>query len=326
MGLTKPFAFLGTSGEAVFDPTLGGTISPAHWYDFTDSSTMTLDGSNKINIISSKGTITPGTLATGSLGDGTPIVKYQPTYWVGPEYDSTNKYTIFSGSDSAIFGITQDTHSSLARKYGTSPGYDLGFASGSQYTTVFFGSPDYDTYSENGAQISISNKGNGSTGLPEEDSWLIIGNGAYAGNQTFTSDSVANRINTAGRHRLSFLIPSNRYIAMGYSGSAEVNGSVGPWQSIYGIMDGTDPSTGFNMKVTSTNTGSAATPLTRDGNNSIHENLNIGSRSRNNVYKGGQFRVRHVLSYQTILTGAQIDALNASYANAYPDDNLNPTP
>jgi len=325
MGLTKPFAFMGTSGPAEFDPTLGGAISPAHWYDFTDSSTMTLDGSNKINIISSKGTLTPATLATGSSG-GLPITKYSSTYWVGPEYDSTNKYTTFSGSDASIFGITQNTHSSLARKYGTAPGYDLGFASGSQYTTVFFGSPDYDSYSANGTQISISNKGQGSTGLPEEDSWLVIGNGAYAGNQTFTAESVANRINTAGRHRLSYLSPSNRYISMGYSGSAEVNGSVGPWQSIYGLMDGTDPSTGFNMKVTSTNTGSADTPLTRDGNNSIHENLTVGSRSRNNVYYGGQFRVRHVISYQTILTDQQIDDLNASYANAYPDDNLNPTP
>ncbi len=326
MGLTKPFAFMaGASAEAGFDPTLGGAISPAHWYDFTDDSTMTLDGSNKINIISSKGTLTPATLATGSSG-GSPIFKYQSPRWVGPEYDAVNKYTIFSGSDDFIFGITQDTHSSLARKYGTSPGYDLGFASGSQYTTVFFGSPDYDTYSGNAAQISISNKGNGSTGLPEEDSWLLIGNGAYAGDQTFTAESVANKVNTAGRHRLSFLLPSNRYISMGYSGSAEVNGSVGPWQSIYGLMDGTDPSTGFNMKVTSTNTGSAATPLTRDGNASIHENLNIGSRSRDNVYAGGQFRVRHVLSYQTILTDQQIDDLNASYANAYPDDNLNPTP
>jgi hypothetical protein len=323
MGLTKPFAFLGTSGGPVFDPTLGGAISPAHWYDFTDSSTMTLNGNNKINIISSKGTLTPATLATGSN------FKYQTAslasgFWIGPEYDSTNKYTIFSGSDDAIFGITKDTNSTLSRRYGTSPGYDLGFASGSQYTTVFFGSPDYDTYSGNNAQISISNKGNGSTGLPEEDNWLLIGNGAYAGNQTFTAESVANRINTAGRQRLRF--SGNKYISMGYSGSAEVNGSVGPWQSIYGIMDGTDPSTGFTMKVTSTNTGSAFPPLDRDGTNSLHENLTVGSRSRTDVNAGGQFRVRHVLSYQTILTDQQIDDLNASYAAAYPDDNLNPTP
>ena len=326
MGLTKPFAFMGgPSGPAVFDPTLGGAISPAHWYDFTDDSTMTLDGSNKINIISSKGTLTPATLATGSSG-GLPDFKYQSARWIGPEYDAVNKYTIFSGSDSSIVGIANDTNSALARRYGTAPGYDLGFASGSQYTTVFFGAPDYDSLPANGTQFSISNKGQGSTGLPEEDSWLIIGNGAYAGNQTFTSDSIANRINTAGRHRLSFLSPSNRYIAMGYSGSAEVTGSIGPWQSIYGLMDGTDPSTGFTMKVTSTNTGSAATPLTRNGNNSLHENLCIGSRSRTNVYAGAQFRVRHVLSYQSILTDQQIDALNASYAAAYPDDNFNPLP
>ena len=65
MGLTKPFAFMaGASAEAGFDPTLGGAISPAHWYDFTDDSTMTLDGSNKINIISSKGTLTPAEISS----------------------------------------------------------------------------------------------------------------------------------------------------------------------------------------------------------------------------------------------------------------------
>jgi len=307
--LTAPFGFLASQAAAGFDPTLGGALEPAHWYDFTDSATMTFSGS-KIIEMTSKGTI------SGSIAKGTGTKYTAVGRWIGPEYDAVNKVTTFSGS------LT--THSGLARQYGSSPTYDLGFASGSQYTTVAFIEPNWDM----GANLSwaISNKGNGSTGLPEEDSWCIIGNVNYAGNINYTTDAVNNVLNTVGRHRLSYLSPSNKYITMGYSGSSQVTGNIGPWVSIYGLMDGTDGTTGFNMKVTSTNTGSAATPLTRDGNNGSHENLAIGTRSRNNVYGGATFRVRHVLSYKTILTGDQIDDLNASYASAYPDDNFNPLP
>lgn len=307
--LVQPFGFLAPQTAAEFDPTLGGALEPAHWYDFTDSATMTFSGS-KIIEMTSKGTI------SGSIAKGTSTKYTAAGRWIGPEYDAVNQVTTFSGSST--------THSSLARQYGSSPTYDLGFSSGSQYTTVAFIEPNWDM----GAVViqAISNKGNGSTGLPEEDSWVLIGNIAYAGNLNYTVDAISQPARTIGRHRLSYLSPSNRYIAMGYSGSSQINGTVGPWVSVYGISDGTDPSTGFNMKVTSTNTGSAGTPITRDGNNGSHENLTIGSRSRNNVYGGPSFRVRHVLSYKTILTDQQIDDLNASYASAYPDDNLNPLP
>ena len=36
-----------------FDPTLGGTLTPAYWWDFTDSSTMTLT-STTVNTITDK--------------------------------------------------------------------------------------------------------------------------------------------------------------------------------------------------------------------------------------------------------------------------------
>lgn len=304
----QPFAFMAAAGGE-FDPTLDGVLEPAHWYDFTDSATMTFSGS-KIIEITSKGAI------TGSIAKGTGLKYTAAGRWIGPEYDEVNQVTTFSGSST--------THSSLAREYGSSPTYDLGFASGDQYTTVAFIEPNWNM--GNATIQAISNKGKGSTGLPEEDSWLLIGNSNYANNISYTVDAIQQTQRTLGRHRLSYLSPSNKYIAMGYSGSSQINGTVGPWVSIYGLMDGTDTSTGFNMKVTSTNTGSAGTPLTRNGNNSSHENLTVGSRSRNNVYTGVSFRVRHVISYKTILTGAQIDDLNASYDSAYPDDNLNPLP
>lgn len=305
---------MASPADTGFDPTLGGTLEPAHWYDFTDNTTMTFSGSKVIEI-TSKGSI------SGSIAKGTGT-KYT-TNWIGPEYDAVNKCTIFSGST----GGTSQLNSALARRYGTSPGYDLGFANGDQYTTAVFFEPDYFVLTPTntaGVTQAVSNKGQGSTGLPEEDTWLMIGRNSYAGQIDRMAESANSNLYVAGRHRLSFLSPSNRFTAMSYSGSSNVNGFIGPWQSVYGMNDGTDTSTGWQAMQTSANTGSAGTPLTRDGNNSTHENLTVGNRSRNNVYEGPNFRIRHLVSYKTILTGAQVDDLNASYAAAYPDDNFNP--
>lgn len=328
MGLTKPFAFLGTSGQAEFDPTLGGTLEPAHWYDFTDDTTMTFSGdpsdpnpfisSDTIIAITSKGSIS-GSLARASNLSLFP--KYDPlAYWIGPKYDPVNKLTIFSGS------VSTSKNSTLARKYGTSPGYDLGFANGDQYTTAVFYEGNWNDFSVGQGEWVVSNKGNGSTGLPEEDSWARLSRGNYAGTNNPVVDSVASTDYLYTGHRLSYLSPTNLTFYMSYSGSSEVVNGIGPFVSLYRVMDGTDTSTGFNVKFSSTNTGSADTPLTRDGNNSLHENLSIGSRSRTNAYGGTTFRIRHLLSYKTILTGANIDAINASYAAAYPNDNFNPLP
>jgi hypothetical protein len=309
MGLTKPFAFMGTSGPAEFDPTLGGTISPAHWYDFTDDSTMTFGGGgNIITEITSKGTITPGSIAKGT---GT---KYTTNY-VGPEYDSTNKLTIFSGSST--------TNSGLARRYGTSPGYDLGFGAGDQYTTAVFYEGNWSSVTGVNENV-VSNKGQGSTGLPEEDSWARLAMVTYPGTNQYVVDSVISSAYAYTGHRLS--TTNNVSYIMSYNGSSEVVNDIGPFVSLYRMNDGTDATTGFNVKLTSTNTGSATTPMNRNGNASTHENLSIGSRSRNNVYSGPTFRVRHLLSYKSILTGANIDDINASYTAAYPNDNFNPLP
>ena len=44
MGLTKPFAFMGSQDDGSWDPTLGGALSVQHHWDFTDTSTMTFGG------------------------------------------------------------------------------------------------------------------------------------------------------------------------------------------------------------------------------------------------------------------------------------------
>lgn len=314
-----PFAFM--AGAAVggeFDPTLGGTLQPAHWYDFTDDTTMTFSGSDAIIEITSKGSIS-GSLARASNLSLFP--KYDTlAYWIAPKYDSVNKLSIFSGS------VSVSKNSSLARRHGTSPGYDTGFANGDQYTTAVFYEANWNDFSVGQGDFVVSNKGFGSTGLPEEDSWARQGRGNYAGTNSTVVDSVASSDYQYSGHRLSFLSPTNLSFVMSYNGSSEIVNGIGPWVSLYRVMDGTDTSTGYNVKFSSTNTGSAGPPLTRDGNNSVHENLCIGSRSRTNVYGGTSFRIRHLLSYKTILTGANIDAINASYAAAYPNDNFNPLP
>lgn len=57
-----PFAFVkqevagGGPGPApAFDPTLEGSLSVTHWWDFTDDDNITIDGSNKFTAINDKG-------------------------------------------------------------------------------------------------------------------------------------------------------------------------------------------------------------------------------------------------------------------------------
>ena len=63
------------AGPAGFDPTLGGTLTQLdHWYDFTDSATMTLTGT-QVDAISSK-----GNAASFDISSRTGTVTYNTTY------------------------------------------------------------------------------------------------------------------------------------------------------------------------------------------------------------------------------------------------------
>jgi len=68
---------LAYGAAAGFDPTLGGTLSPYYWFDFTDSSTMVFSSGVNISTITSKGSNT-GNLSARSNQTTNPT--YQTTY------------------------------------------------------------------------------------------------------------------------------------------------------------------------------------------------------------------------------------------------------
>ena len=122
----QPFAYMAAAGGGGggFDPTLGGAISPYFWYDFTDSSTMTLSGTD-VTTIASKGSNT-GTLAPGTTG-----TKYTSAY-VAPTFNTT--HTTFNGNGTS-------TNSVMARRYGSGTyNTDGNFGADTSNTTICWSS------------------------------------------------------------------------------------------------------------------------------------------------------------------------------------------
>jgi len=50
-----PIGYFAAAAPTAFDPSLGGTLTVNHWWDFTDSSTMTLSGTNITSISDKQG-------------------------------------------------------------------------------------------------------------------------------------------------------------------------------------------------------------------------------------------------------------------------------
>jgi len=95
MGLTKPFAFMGSQGGGPWDPTIGGTFSVQHHWDFTDQDTMTfggtgVSGSEVASITDKVGSI-PFTPVNGPSGNALKIVSTG-------SFDVTEGATFLSGS------------------------------------------------------------------------------------------------------------------------------------------------------------------------------------------------------------------------------------
>ncbi len=120
-----------------FDPLLGGTLQPLMWYDFSDTGSMHITGSDIFGI-SSKGEY------TGSLVRANTSVNSKYAYtggggnprWIAPQFttqtapDYTNKlqYTYFRGE---VYNYDEPNgdgaHSSLAQRYNSGTLNDYGY-------------------------------------------------------------------------------------------------------------------------------------------------------------------------------------------------------
>lgn len=300
--LNTPFAFISEEVDTGFDPTLGGSVTPYFWYDFTDSGSMAFSASKVIEI-DSKGS------NTGSLARGTGT-KYT-TNWIGPEFDAINGYTVFSGS------VT--TNSALARRYGSgNPSADEGAANGDNNTALIFFQADWDGTS-NFYRLANWKGYNTTYSQPEEWSIAAVNNNfTYPGTTYYAATSPSSTINS---------IVSQKYfpnvsIYYSYSGSGLVNADgIGPWNSWFARLSGTGNT--YNAGRTTTEDFSYGGSLS-NGSNAIHENLCLGARSKTDEYGGPQFKIRHFLFYDSALTDTQIELLITDYKNNYAGDNLNP--
>ena len=303
--IVKPFGFMGMGSE--FDPTLGGTISPFFWYDFTDSDTMTLSGTDVVDI-ASKGS------NTGTLAKGTTATKYTTSY-IAPGY---------SGSFTKFNGTGANRNSCLSRKYGTgTPSADGNFGADTDNTSFFFIRPTWNQSSYTwvaswkGASVTVGSQ-------PEEWGMCMLSDGsAYPGTQNFMANSYATNSNLAVfSHALS---NTNNSGVFSYDGASKTTGQTLDQyhcQVVRNTSTGgsyADETVGRNTTdVTGTFNGPKNT-----GGSATQEYFTMGGRSRNDVLPGGNFEVTHVVIYESSLSDTQIDNVIASYNNAYPADNLN---
>lgn len=98
-----PIGFFAPSA-AGFDPSLGGTLSVAYWWDFTDSSTMSLTGTDVDSITDKQGsiTMTPYTGTTKATFDGT-----KTTFAGNATYYNTSNWVPSVMYRSADFTVVQ---------------------------------------------------------------------------------------------------------------------------------------------------------------------------------------------------------------------------
>ena len=117
------------AGLTPFDPTLGSTLEPLMWYDFSDTGSMHMTGSDIFGI-SSKGEYT-GSLVRGNTSINN---KYISSRWTAPQFISetspgnVNKlqYAYFNGNGD--YGqYADERHSSLAQLYNSGTLNDYGY-------------------------------------------------------------------------------------------------------------------------------------------------------------------------------------------------------
>ena len=306
----QPFAYMAAAGGGGggFDPTLGGAISPYFWYDFTDSSTMTLSGTD-VTTIASKGSNT-GTLAPGTTG-----TKYTSAY-VAPTFNTT--HTTFNGNGTS-------TNSVMARRYGSGTyNTDGNFGADTSNTTIWFGQPNWVSSSWTNWVVSWKGPTTAAGSQPEEWSPVMFFNGAYypgtiyqaTGGASSNNTTVSTVANNSG----------NKIGNWSYNGASNITGtqldnyhSQVVRNTSNGGGVGADEEAGRSIgELTTTYQGPRDTL-----GNSQNEGLAIGGRARSDVSYGTNFNIKHYVMYESALTDSEITDVISSYEAAYPGDNLN---
>lgn len=315
----QPFAFMASAaGGAPFDPTLGGTITPYFWYDFTDSSQMTLSGTD-LTAIASKGSNT-NTIAKGSSG-----AKYTTNY-IAPEFKTD--YVTFKGT----FTGGAYYNSALARRYGTgTSGDDAGFGINNSNTLLLFFKPYWVNTPSLWAR-TVSWKGyNVTAGNTQPEEWtpvVISDNASYPGVAYYAANSPASRVYSIQSHGLSSVsvpVNANQTGIWSYSGASNVTGGILDNYHCTVVRQTSGGSYGVSDLVAGRNTTDITTafPGPRNGSSSNFEGLTLGGRSLTSDTFGGYFDIRHLLCYDSALTDQQIEDIISGYKASYPGDNLN---
>lgn len=309
--IVQPFGFLqgAAGGGAVFDPTLGGTISPYFWYDFTDSSTMTFSSGNNITAIASKGS------NTGDIAQGTGT-KYT-TSWIAPTWEGD--YTQFYGNDGAT-----TYNSSLSRRYssdGTNGKDDVPFEYASAMTAIVFGSVNFSP-----------------TPVPAENIYYLISikdyNMTNTGYDEFNVFGVNTWTGITGTWTFSWLSTDTTKYPVYMSHALRASNQVTAYS-----MNGVSPAdTGWFSMVTKLGTGSDGGEVQRASGEvkdygtdrprsyagtTTNENFTIGNRARNSALGSYPFKLKHVIIYDAELSDTEIEDVRVSYNGAYPGDSLN---
>lgn len=305
--IVKPFGFMGMGSE--FDPTLGGTISPYFWYDFTDSGTMTLSGTDVVDI-ASKGS------NTGTLAKGTTATKYTTNY-LAPIFNGT--YTQFRGIRAG-----GDRNSCLSRKYGTgTAATDGSFGADTNNTSFFFIKP---TWNQSSYTWVASWKGASVTAGSQPEEWgmcMLSDGSGYPGNSFYAANSYATNANfTVFTHALS---NTNNSVYFSYDSSGKITGQTLDQYHCQVVRNTSTGGSYADQEVgrNTTDTYCCVNGPKNTGGSSTQEYFTMGGRARNDVKYGGNFEVKHVVIFESSLSDTQVDNVIASYNNAYPADNLN---
>lgn len=276
--------FAPPAGAAGFDPTLGGTLTPYMWYDFTDSSTMTFSSGTNIEAIYSKGT------NTGEL-------RKSPTSgFIAPVWNGS--YTRFYGGSS--------THGKLCRRYstdGTDGSNDTLFQVGNSLTFIAFFNPLFTEAFEFSPFISM--KSYNLTNGPDEYNMLMMESNSPPSDstRTWTSTNTATYPNIM-TYYWNF---GSRGIRYSFSGATPAG-----WNSWVSQQNG---SSSINAGRTWNN--KAGFGVGNYGTtNTAYENFTIGGRSRDNSPYGANVELAHVVLYSGLLTTQNIDDLITDYETA----------